>query len=154
MQNSSLNSPMARETKLSDVSEISNACLCTLGYHAHQVSKLDISWFAHYNGGHKCPAGHSHVLKRTKPTMSNKLGRYQESGAPIKTQSTIWGSLKLAGALDKVALGILWKKWYPWSQLGNRSRVKEGRDRQWPQIRGSWGPKSQWGSWRPWGPWS
>ena len=32
------------EKKWSEVGEISNACLCTLGYHANQVFKLDILW--------------------------------------------------------------------------------------------------------------
>ena len=52
---------------LSDVGEISNACLCTLEYHAiaHQVLELDIVWSARYNGGHKCPSGHSRVQKWT-----------------------------------------------------------------------------------------
>ena len=55
----------AQRKQLSDIGEISNTCLCTLEYDAHQVLKLDILWFSSYNDGHKCPAGHSRVQKWT-----------------------------------------------------------------------------------------
>ena len=56
---------MPREERYSDIGEISNACLRTLGYHTYQVLKFNMLWFAHYNGGHKCPAGYSSVQKWT-----------------------------------------------------------------------------------------
>ena len=58
-----LNPPIPREKKVTDMGEISNACLSTLGYHAHQVLNLGILCFARYNVGHKCPARHSRVQK-------------------------------------------------------------------------------------------
>ena len=60
-----LNSLIPSEKKLSDFGEISNTfCAdCTLGYHAHQLLKSDVLWLVCYNGGYKCPTGHSCVQK-------------------------------------------------------------------------------------------